>query len=135
MRRGWAPITWTWAAPSTTSPPPWAAWGEQARLGADHPDAASTLANLATVLRDLGDLPAARAALTRALSVLQARFGPDHPDVAQTRTSLQIVASQLSEVPGRHTPTPGALPLFEARVGAGNPLPTLIPRRSGSGAA
>ena len=104
----------------------------QARLGADHPDAASTLANLATVLRDLGDLPAASAALTQALSVLQARFGPDHPDVAQIRTSLQIVASQFSEVPGRHTPTPGALPLFEARVGAGNPLPTLIPRRSGS---
>ena len=84
------------------------------------------------MLRDLGDLPAARVALERALAVFQARLGSNHPDVAQTQQSLQTVLDELKEAPATRTPDQGALPLFEARVGCGNPLATMIPRGSSS---
>jgi hypothetical protein len=79
------------------------------------------------VLRDLGDLPAARGALERAQVVFEDRLGLDHPDLAQTRKNLQIVLDELRKAPDNRMPTGGTPPLFEARVGAGNPLATLIP--------
>ena len=99
----------------------------EARLGPDHPETASNLDNLANVLRDLGDLPAARGALERAQVVFEDRLGLDHPDLAQTRKNLQIVLDELRKAPDNRMPTGGTPPLFEARVGAGNPLATLIP--------
>jgi Tetratricopeptide repeat len=53
--------------------------------GPDHPQVASTLTNLGTVQADLGELPAARTTLERALTINEAVYGPDHPHTVQAR--------------------------------------------------
>jgi hypothetical protein len=67
----------------------------EARLGADHPDTADSLNNLANVLADLGELPAARDHYERALATFEARLGPDHPNTATARHRLAIVHTAL----------------------------------------
>jgi hypothetical protein len=50
--------------------------------GPDHPTVATSLGNLALVLRDLGQDEQARPLLERALTIGEAVHGPDHPTVA-----------------------------------------------------
>jgi Tetratricopeptide repeat len=52
---------------------------DEAAYGVDHPEVATDLAALGLVLRDLGDLQAAKAALERAARIGEAMYGPDHP--------------------------------------------------------
>jgi hypothetical protein len=49
---------------------------------------------LSRVLRDLGDLPGARAELERALTIVEAALGPNHPTVAVLRGDLQRVLNE-----------------------------------------
>ena len=51
-------------------------------LGADHPDVAETLYNLAVVYRPQGKYADAEALYKRALAIREKALGPDHPDVA-----------------------------------------------------
>jgi tetratricopeptide repeat protein len=51
--------------------------------------------NLGTVLRQLGDLAAARTHHERALEIGQATLGPDHPDMATFRDNLNDALQQL----------------------------------------
>jgi Tetratricopeptide repeat len=67
------------------------------RLGADRPDTATSLDNLADVLVGLGDLDGARALLERVLALHQHRLGPDHPDTVLSRQRLAAVAAALDE--------------------------------------
>ena len=57
--------------------------------GADHPDAAISLNNLAGLLRDKGYLTAARPLFERALAIYEKALGPDHPTTAVIRKNLQ----------------------------------------------
>lgn len=66
-----------------------------ARLGPDHPDTATSLHNLATILAAQGDLAAARPLFERALLVREARLGADHPDTARSRPNLAAVEAAL----------------------------------------
>jgi tetratricopeptide (TPR) repeat protein len=69
----------------------------EARLGADHPDTARSLANLANVLYDQGDLDAARGLYERALAIREARLGADHPLTVRSRERLAAVVAALDK--------------------------------------
>jgi len=75
-------------------------------LGQDHADVASSLGNLAGLLKSQGDYAAARPLYERSLAIRESAFGPDHADVA---TSLNNLASLLDSQ-GDYA---GARPLYE----------------------
>jgi tetratricopeptide (TPR) repeat protein len=75
-------------------------------LGAEHPETATSLGNLANLLQDQGDLAASRRLRERALAINEKALGPEHPNTA---TSLNNLASLLHEQ-GDFT---GARPLIE----------------------
>ena len=56
--------------------------------GPDHPDIATSLANLATVCEALGDTEHALAVRTRQLEIIEATFGLDHGGAATLRTRI-----------------------------------------------
>ncbi|MDQ3274477.1 MAG: FxSxx-COOH system tetratricopeptide repeat protein, partial [Actinomycetota bacterium] len=58
--------------------------------GPDHPHVATTLNNLARVLRDLGEPATARTLLERALRIDETAYGPDHPEVATDLHNLAL---------------------------------------------
>ena len=66
-------------------------------LGPEHPDTATSLSNLAGVLRAQGDLAGARPLVERALAIREKALGPEHPDTA-TRAST---TSPSASGPGR----------------------------------
>jgi hypothetical protein len=66
-------------------------------FGPDSPSVAETLNYLGVVLRDLGELRAARDAHQRALDIFQALFPPDHHDVRTSRKHLTAVQQALDE--------------------------------------
>ena len=75
-------------------------------LGPDHPDTATSLHNLALLLRDQGDLAGARPLFERALAIREKVLGPEHPDTA---TSLSNLAGLLRD----QGDLAGARPLHE----------------------
>ena len=68
---------------------------QEARLGPDHPDTATSLSNLAAVLAAQGDLQGVRTLHQRALTIYEARLGPDHPDTVRSRERLVAVVAEL----------------------------------------
>ena len=64
----------------------------KAVLGERHPDTASSLNNLAALLRAQGDYAAARPLFEQALAICKAVLGERHPDTA---TSLNNLAGLL----------------------------------------
>jgi hypothetical protein len=61
-------------------------------LGPDHPDTAWSLTNLGLLLRDLGQLEAARPYLERALAIREKVLGPDHPNTAAARRAIESIS-------------------------------------------
>ena len=53
------------------------------------------VSNLAAVLRDQGDLDAARTLHERALHIRETRLGAEHPDTQRSRRDLAAVVSAL----------------------------------------
>jgi tetratricopeptide (TPR) repeat protein len=60
-------------------------------LGPDHPDVASSLNNLAFLLKSVDHGGEAEPLYRRALAIREASFGPDHPDVAVSLNNLASV--------------------------------------------
>jgi len=56
-------------------------------FGPEHPLTATSLNNLAILLKHQGDLAAARPLLERALAMREKALGPEHPDTAQSLPS------------------------------------------------
>ena len=56
----------------------------EAQFGADHPQTAKALTNVARVLLQLGDTAKAEPALRRALAIQEQALDPDHADTART---------------------------------------------------
>ncbi len=75
-------------------------------LGAEHPDTAKSLNNLAVLLQAQGDYAEAKPLYERALAIHEKALGAEHPDTA---VSLNRLASLLGDQ-GNYT---GAKPLFE----------------------
>jgi tetratricopeptide (TPR) repeat protein len=57
-------------------------------LGPEHPDTATCLNNLGRLLRDHGDLAAARPLLERALAMREKVLGSEHPETAKSLNNL-----------------------------------------------
>ena len=66
-------------------------------LGPRHPDTASSLNDLATVTRDLGDLETARTLLEEALAIRREALGPRHPDTAVSLNNLAFILRKLGD--------------------------------------
>lgn len=68
--------------------------GESA-LGPEHPDLATWLNNLATLIRDRGDPEAAEPLQRRAVAIGERTLGPGHPDLgAQVINLASLLSSQ-----------------------------------------
>lgn len=70
---------------------------DEAAFGSDHPSVARDVNNLASVLKDLGDLAQARALFERALAIIRKFLGDDHPN---TKTVLRNLESLIEEMSG-----------------------------------
>lgn len=62
-----------------------------------HPSIAIRQSNLATVLKDLGELEEARELLRNALASVEKAFPPAHPSVVTIRSNLNAVLVQIGK--------------------------------------
>ena len=69
----------------------------EATYGSAHPFTAQTLNNLALLMRDHGDLAAARPLHARALAIRETVLGPSHPDVAVSLLNLGNVLAEQGD--------------------------------------
>jgi Tetratricopeptide repeat len=63
-------------------------------LGPNHRHTATSLNDLAAVLRAQDDPTAARPLFERALDIRERVLGPEHPDTVATRRALQELAAE-----------------------------------------
>lgn len=63
----------------------------EAALGPDHPDLVASLGSLGNLLRDQGDLAAARGHYERALRISAGALGEDHSSTASVRANLNAL--------------------------------------------
>jgi Tfp pilus assembly protein PilF len=93
--------------------------------------------NLGLMLRDKGDLAAARVLLERALSIREATLPPGDPDLARALNNLGVVVHEQGDVPAAASLYKRALAIAEPALGARHPLVGQIvatsPRRISSG--
>jgi tetratricopeptide (TPR) repeat protein len=75
-------------------------------LGPEHPDTATSLADLAFLLRRQADLAAARPLAERALAIHEKARGPEHPDTAASLSNLAMLLRDQGD-------PAAARPLFE----------------------
>ena len=64
-------------------------------LGTDHSNLGYSLAGLAGLDHQAGDLDSAERGFRRALEVMEKGLGPDHPDVAEVRRSYAALLRDL----------------------------------------
>ena len=91
-------------------------------LGREHPDTATTMNNLAMVLRDQGELAAARPLIERALAIGEKVLGTDHPSTAITLNQLGLVLRRQGELAASRSVSERALAICERVLGPDHPL-------------
>ena len=69
----------------------------QAKLGPDHLDVATSLANLANLYRAMGRFADAKPLCLRSLRIRETWLGPDHPDVAKSLNDLAKLYMQMGQ--------------------------------------
>jgi len=89
-------------------------------LGPDHRDTAESLNNLALLLKDQGDIAAARPLLERAVAIYQL-LGPDNPDTALGLNNLAIVLHIQGALAEARPLYERALAIRERSLGAEHP--------------
>jgi tetratricopeptide (TPR) repeat protein len=93
----------------------------ESRLGADHPQVATSLNNLAELYRSQGKYSEAEPLYLRSLEICERQLGEDHPDVA---SSLNNLAS-LYEAQGKYSAADSlyqrALLIYEQVLGVAHP--------------
>jgi len=94
----------------------------EAARGADHPDTAIRLNNLALTLQDLGEPGNALPLLERALAITETAYGPDHPDVAIRLGNLATTLSDLGEPDKARPLLERALTITETAYGPDHPI-------------
>lgn len=91
------------------------------QFGSDHPDVASAVGNLGSVLKDQGDLSGAKTHYERALAIDEKQFGPEHPNVARDVNNLGIVLRALGDLSDAQAYFERALAIDEKQFGPDHP--------------
>ncbi len=94
---------------------------QETTSGPDHPDVATSVSNLGSVLRQLGKLDQARELFARALGIDEAAYGPNHPEVATDLNNLAHVLHALGDLTQARLLLERALPIFEKAFGSDHP--------------
>jgi tetratricopeptide (TPR) repeat protein len=82
-------------------------------LGPEHPDTATSVSNLATVLWDLGDRAGALPLFEHALAIREKVLGPEHPDTAESVNFLAHVLHDQGDFAGARPLVERALAIDE----------------------
>jgi tetratricopeptide (TPR) repeat protein len=92
--------------------------------GPDHPDVATRVSNIGTILLAQGDLPGALQYTQRALAIDEKVYGPDHPNVARDANNIGgiLILQAQGDLPGALPYLQRALRILEATYGPENPL-------------
>ena len=90
-------------------------------FGPNHPNVATYLNNLASVLQDLGELQNARTLIERSLKIDEEVFGPNHPNVATRLNNLALVLEDLGELQNARTLFERALVIVREFLGDEHP--------------
>jgi tetratricopeptide (TPR) repeat protein len=90
------------------------------RLGANHPDTASSLNNLAYLYSSIGNYPAALPLSERALQIWE-QLGANHPDTATSLNNLAYLYSSMGNYPAALPLYERALQIREQQLGANHP--------------
>ncbi|BCM94241.1 hypothetical protein IAD21_06144 [Abditibacteriota bacterium] len=93
---------------------------EEARLGTEHPDLATSLSNLATVESELGQWPDARELLLRAIAI-EEKTTINHPNLGVRYSNLATVEQALGHLSEAREWLQRALTLFESVLEADHP--------------
>jgi tetratricopeptide (TPR) repeat protein len=94
---------------------------EEKAFGPNHLDTATTLSNLAVLLRALGDLAAARPLLERALTIYEMELGPDHHHTSYVLNNLALLLQTQGDLDAARPLYERALTIFEKKLGRGHP--------------
>ena len=90
-------------------------------LGPEHPYTATSLNNLAVLLRDQGDLAGARPLFERALAIHEKALGPEHPDTAASLNNLAGLLRDQGDLAGARPLFERALAISEKALGPEHP--------------
>ncbi len=90
-------------------------------LGAEHPNVASTLNNLASIYRNQGEFDKALELQQRALSIVEKTMGTEHPNVASALNGLATIYSDKGNYDMAETLYRQSLDIFEKTLGAEHP--------------
>ena len=93
----------------------------QKLLGAEHPDVATSLNNLAFVLNSQGKFEAAETLHRQALAMRQTLLGAEHPDVATSLNNLAFVLKSQGKFEAAETLYRQALAMRQKLLGAEHP--------------
>lgn len=93
----------------------------ESALGPVHPATATSLDDLADLLRDQGDFAKARPLHERALAIREEVLGPDHPDTATSLNDLAILLKAQGDFAGALPLYRRALAIRERVLGAEHP--------------
>ena len=99
----------------------WALSLAEARLGADHPETAIAINNLATLLKATNRLAEAEPLLRRALAIAEASYGPDHLAVAIALNNLAVLLLATNRLTEAEPLMRRALAIDEASYGPEHP--------------
>jgi tetratricopeptide (TPR) repeat protein len=90
-------------------------------LGPEHPDTATSLNNLALVIKDQGDLTGARPLYERALAIREKVLGPEHENTALSLNNLGVLIENQGDLAGARPLLKRALAINEKVLGAEHP--------------
>ena len=90
-------------------------------LGPEHPDTATSLNNLAVLLRAQGDLSGARSLHERALEIRKKVLGPQHPATATSLNNLAFLLYNLGDFVAARPLSERALAINEKALGPEHP--------------
>jgi tetratricopeptide (TPR) repeat protein len=100
--------------------------------GPEHPDTATSLNNLALLLRHQSDLAGARPLYERALAIRERALGPEHPDTATSLNNLAMLLHTQCDLAGARPLYERALAIYEKALGAEHPRTALSLNNLGS---
>lgn len=101
----------------------------ETHLGPDHPETATSLNNLALLLRDEGDFDAARPMLERALAIRERALQPDDPETGLSLNNLAVLHQDRGDLVAARPLLERALAIKEKTLGSDD-FETMLSRQN-----